>query len=308
MPGFRPTMCWSPPVRPARCSSSRPRLLSQSDHLVVVRPNYATNIETPKAIGCAISYIDLEFDEGFAIDLDKVEAALSPEHALHQRHLPAQPDRHHAVAGRSRRADRAGRAPRLPSAGRRDLSRPQLWPEAAGRRSLSAAGDQRLVAVEGVRHPRHPHRLAGHPGCRALRAVPRRQGADRHLRQRHRRSHCAHHAGAPRRFPGQADARDDARGATSCRTGSTPSRWSIGCGPKAASSASPASTSARISISTASTESCSNGTAPMSAPATGSTCRSGSSASASAGRRWRNSRAGWKEFRRRCGSRIDGRT
>src|SRR5882757_11314380 len=39
-------------------------LLSASDHMVVVRPNYATNIETPKAIGCAISYVDLDFDSG----------------------------------------------------------------------------------------------------------------------------------------------------------------------------------------------------------------------------------------------------
>ena len=53
-------------------------LLSQADHLVVVRPNYATNIETPKAIGCGISYVDLSFEEGFAIDLEKVAAALRP--------------------------------------------------------------------------------------------------------------------------------------------------------------------------------------------------------------------------------------
>jgi aspartate/methionine/tyrosine aminotransferase len=53
-------------------------LLSQHDHLVVVRPNYATNIETPKAIGCAISYVDLAFEDGFAIDLDRVAAALRP--------------------------------------------------------------------------------------------------------------------------------------------------------------------------------------------------------------------------------------
>ncbi len=53
-------------------------LLSASDHLVVVRPNYATNIETPKAIGCDISYIDLDFDRGFAVDIHAVEAALKP--------------------------------------------------------------------------------------------------------------------------------------------------------------------------------------------------------------------------------------
>ncbi len=53
-------------------------LLSQQDHLVVVRPNYATNIETPRAIGCDITYIDLKFETGFAIDLAEVEAALRP--------------------------------------------------------------------------------------------------------------------------------------------------------------------------------------------------------------------------------------
>ena len=49
-------------------------LLDKEDHLVVVRPNYATNIETPKAIGCAVSYHDLEFDEGFKLDIDRLSA------------------------------------------------------------------------------------------------------------------------------------------------------------------------------------------------------------------------------------------
>ncbi|AZO21022.1 pyridoxal phosphate-dependent aminotransferase [Mesorhizobium sp. M1E.F.Ca.ET.045.02.1.1] len=57
-------------------------LLSPSDHLVVVRPNYATNIETPKAIGCAISYVDLDFENGFAIDVERVAAAVRPNTKL----------------------------------------------------------------------------------------------------------------------------------------------------------------------------------------------------------------------------------
>ncbi|MBZ9764931.1 pyridoxal phosphate-dependent aminotransferase [Mesorhizobium sp. CA8] len=57
-------------------------LLSASDHLVVVRPNYATNIETPKAIGCAISYVDLDFDQGFAVDIERVGAELRPNTKL----------------------------------------------------------------------------------------------------------------------------------------------------------------------------------------------------------------------------------
>ena len=53
-------------------------LLSPDDHLVVVRPNYATNIETPKAIGCEITYIDQSFDDGFALDLDAIARAIRP--------------------------------------------------------------------------------------------------------------------------------------------------------------------------------------------------------------------------------------
>ncbi|RWM16227.1 MAG: aminotransferase class I/II-fold pyridoxal phosphate-dependent enzyme [Mesorhizobium sp.] len=57
-------------------------LLSPADHLVVVRPNYATNIETPKAIGCAISYVDLDFDQGFAVDIERLAAELRPNTKL----------------------------------------------------------------------------------------------------------------------------------------------------------------------------------------------------------------------------------
>lgn len=49
-------------------------LLQRGDHLVVVRPNYATNIETPRAIGCDISYLDLQFDEGWNVSLDRLAA------------------------------------------------------------------------------------------------------------------------------------------------------------------------------------------------------------------------------------------
>lgn len=54
-------------------------LLEKEDELIVVRPNYATNIETPRAIGAAIKYIDLSFEEGFALDVEKIKAAISPK-------------------------------------------------------------------------------------------------------------------------------------------------------------------------------------------------------------------------------------
>ncbi|MBS0418188.1 MAG: pyridoxal phosphate-dependent aminotransferase [Proteobacteria bacterium] len=57
-------------------------LLGASDHLVVVRPNYATNLETPRAIGCSIRFIDLKFEAGFRLDLDAVAAAITPQTRL----------------------------------------------------------------------------------------------------------------------------------------------------------------------------------------------------------------------------------
>jgi aspartate/methionine/tyrosine aminotransferase len=54
-------------------------LLSAGDHLLVVRPNYATNIETPRAIGAAIEFLDLRFEDGWRLDLDELAARLRPE-------------------------------------------------------------------------------------------------------------------------------------------------------------------------------------------------------------------------------------
>ena len=57
-------------------------LLAPGDHLVVIRPNYATNIETPKAIGCDITYIDLAFENAFALDTQAIAAAMRPNTRL----------------------------------------------------------------------------------------------------------------------------------------------------------------------------------------------------------------------------------
>jgi aspartate/methionine/tyrosine aminotransferase len=57
-------------------------LLSADDHLVVVRPNYATNLETPRAIGCEIAFVDLGFEDGFALDFDRLVEAITPKTKL----------------------------------------------------------------------------------------------------------------------------------------------------------------------------------------------------------------------------------
>ncbi len=57
-------------------------LLSASDHLVVVRPNYATNLETPRAIGCPIKFIDLKFETHFKLDFEELTKAITPQTRL----------------------------------------------------------------------------------------------------------------------------------------------------------------------------------------------------------------------------------
>src|ERR1700754_96067 len=57
-------------------------MLRQQDHLVVVRPNYATNLETPRAIGCEVTHVELTFETGFRLDFDKLAAAITPRTRL----------------------------------------------------------------------------------------------------------------------------------------------------------------------------------------------------------------------------------
>jgi len=57
-------------------------LLTAAGHLIVVRPNYATNIEVPLTIGCAITYIDLKFEEGWRVNITSIENALQPNTKL----------------------------------------------------------------------------------------------------------------------------------------------------------------------------------------------------------------------------------
>jgi aspartate/methionine/tyrosine aminotransferase len=57
-------------------------LVQPGDHIVVLRPNYATNLETPGAIGADVEYLDLSFDDGWALDPERIASALRPETRL----------------------------------------------------------------------------------------------------------------------------------------------------------------------------------------------------------------------------------
>jgi len=131
-------------------------LLSEKDHLVVVRPNYATNIETPRAIGCEITYIDLKFENGFAIDLAQVEAALRPSTRIISVTAPHNPtgtlisradlDRLIALAGRQG-------CWLLVDETYRDLSYGTRLPSAASlsTRAISVASLSKAFGIPGIR-------------------------------------------------------------------------------------------------------------------------------------------------------------
>jgi aspartate/methionine/tyrosine aminotransferase len=66
-------------------------LLTPADHLLIVRPNYGLNLETPRAIGCQITHFDLKFDDGFKIDLAKFAASVKPNTKLISVTVPHNP-------------------------------------------------------------------------------------------------------------------------------------------------------------------------------------------------------------------------
>ena len=54
-------------------------LLTPGDHMLVVYPNYATNVETPRQIGADTEFFQLTFDSGFQLDIDALAARIRPE-------------------------------------------------------------------------------------------------------------------------------------------------------------------------------------------------------------------------------------
>jgi aspartate/methionine/tyrosine aminotransferase len=57
-------------------------LLNKNDHAVIAKPNYATNIETPRTIGADISYLNLRFEEGFDLDIKALEKLVTEKTKL----------------------------------------------------------------------------------------------------------------------------------------------------------------------------------------------------------------------------------
>ena len=128
------TTCSSRPAPSRRLFLVHTTLLEAGSHAVVARPNYATNVETPRAIGADVSFLDLAYEDGWAVDPDRIAALLRPETRLVSLTTPHNPTG--ATLDRAtldavialRRAARHG-AP----AGRRDVPRDDVRRAAAGR-------------------------------------------------------------------------------------------------------------------------------------------------------------------------------
>ncbi|MEY2435052.1 MAG: hypothetical protein QOC92_4777 [Acidimicrobiaceae bacterium] len=66
------------PGAAAALFSTATSLLEAGDHVVVVRTNYATNLETPRAIGAEVDIVDLAFDDQWRLDVDRLAARVRP--------------------------------------------------------------------------------------------------------------------------------------------------------------------------------------------------------------------------------------
>ncbi len=57
-------------------------LLKSGDHLIVTFPNYGTNLETPRAIGCEVTKLELKIETGWKLDLEQLAALVRPNTKL----------------------------------------------------------------------------------------------------------------------------------------------------------------------------------------------------------------------------------
>lgn len=57
-------------------------ILKPGDRIVVAFPNYITNFDTPRTMGCEIDYLNVTFENGFQVDVDELAERITPETKL----------------------------------------------------------------------------------------------------------------------------------------------------------------------------------------------------------------------------------
>ena len=76
--GLRPDDVLVTPGAAAALFATATAVLEPGDHAVVVRTNYATNLETPRAIGADLDIVDLDYDAKWCLDVDVLAARVRP--------------------------------------------------------------------------------------------------------------------------------------------------------------------------------------------------------------------------------------
>jgi aspartate/methionine/tyrosine aminotransferase len=131
-------------------------LLERGTHVVVASPNYATNVVTPRAIGADLELLELRFDEGYALDLERLAAMIRPDTAFVSLTCP-----HNPTGTMLTLAELDAVIELVESRGTRlvvdetyrDMGRPEPLPVAAGRSPsvISVSSMSKTYGVPGIR-------------------------------------------------------------------------------------------------------------------------------------------------------------
>lgn len=57
-------------------------LLKSGDYVIVEHPNYPSNYEVPRSLGCKVDLLHLNFERGFKPDLDELKSLMTPQTKL----------------------------------------------------------------------------------------------------------------------------------------------------------------------------------------------------------------------------------
>ncbi len=214
--GLRPDDVIVTPGAAAALFATATSLLEPGDHAVVVRTNYATNLETPRAIGADLEVVDLAFDDGWRLDLERLAALVRPGTtrliSVTCPHNPTGTMLDLALVACTGRA-------------RRVIGRGACWSTRRIATSRMAPRSRWRPRCRRARSAsRRCRRRTGSPACasgwavcrdpRARRDPARGQGTDRHLRRHDRRGRSR--AGCWPIAPGSCR-----RSSTTCVRGST---------------------------------------------------------------------------------------
>ena len=132
-------------------------LLGEGDHALIESPNYATNLETPLALGADLEPVELRFEDNWALDVDRVAAALRPQTRLVSLTYPHNPTGAMidpaTLTAVVKLVERHGAARLLVDETYRDLSYGEALPMAASlsERAISVGSMSKTFGLPGLR-------------------------------------------------------------------------------------------------------------------------------------------------------------